>query len=128
MSALSPIRLYFDVDSMERAVLIGLRARGIDATTALEAGMTEATDEEQLEFARSQGRVLFSFNVSHFCHLHSEYLGHGESHAGIIVAPQKRYPVGERIRRLLSLLAAKKAEEMQNRLEFLNDWPETTDA
>ncbi len=127
MSALSPVRLYFDVDSMERAVLIGLRARGVDAATALEAGMTQATDEEQLEFARSQGRVLFSFNISHFCRRHSEYPSHGHSHAGIIVAPQKRYSVGERIRRLLSLLAAKTAEEMQNRLEFLSDWPETTD-
>ncbi len=29
--------------------------------------------------------------------------------------------------RLLGLLAATKAEEMQNRLEFLNDWPDTTD-
>ena len=43
MSAVSRIRLYFDVDSMERAVLNGLRARGIDAATAHEAGMTEAT-------------------------------------------------------------------------------------
>ena len=124
---MSAIRLYFDVDSLERAVLIGLRARGVDAATALEAGMTEAMDEEQLEFARSQGRVLFSFNVSHFCHLHSEYLSHGRLHAGIIVAPQQRYSVGERIRRLLSLVAAKTAEEMQDRLEFLSEWPETAE-
>ncbi len=127
MSAVSRIRLHFDVDSMERVVLIGLRARGVDATTALEAGMTEATDDEQLEFAGSQGRVLFSFNVSDFCRLHSEYLSHGRSHAGIIVAPQRRYSVGERIRRLLSLIAANTAEEMYNRLEFLSNWPETTD-
>jgi hypothetical protein len=71
--------------------------------------------------------VLFSFNVSHFCHLHSEHLSHSQPHAGIIVAPQQRYPVGERIRRLLSSIAAKTAEEMHNRLEFLGDWPETTD-
>ena len=81
--------LYFDVDSMERSMLIGLRARGVDATTALEVGITGVTDEEQLEFARSQGRVLFSFNVSHFCCLHCEYLSHSRSHAGIIVAPQQ---------------------------------------
>jgi hypothetical protein len=124
---MSAIRLYFDVDSMQRAVLTGVRARGIDATTAMEARITSATDEEQLEFARSQERVLFSFNVSHFCHLHSEYLSHGRSHAGIIVAPQQRYAVGERMRRLLNLILAKTADEMHNRLEFLSDWPDTTD-
>ena len=129
MSALSPFRLYFDVDSMERAVLIGLRARGVDVTTALEAGMTGATDEEQLEFARSQGRVLFSFNVSDFCRLHSEYMSHGQSHAGIIVAPQKRYPVGERIRRLLLQFGC--GQDGRRDAEplgvFSAIWPETTD-
>jgi hypothetical protein len=124
---MSDIRLYFDADSMQHAVLAGLRARGVDVTTALEAGITGVTDEEQLDFARTQGRVLFSFNVSHFYHLHSECLSHGKPHGGIVVAPQQRYSVGERIRRLLSLIAVKTAEEMSNRLEFLSDWPETTD-
>ena len=44
-----------------------------------------------------------------------------------ILAPQQRYAVGERIRRLLSLINARTAEEMRNRLEFLGDWPETSD-
>jgi hypothetical protein len=124
---MSAVRLYFDADSMQRAVVVGLRARGVDAATALEAGTTRRTDEEQLEFARSQGRVLFGFNVSHFSRLHAEYLSQGKPHAGIILAPQQRYSVGERVRRLLKLMGARSAEEMQNRLEFLSDWPETTD-
>lgn len=64
---MSAVRLYFDVDSMERGLLVALRAWGVDAVTALEAGMTAATDEEQLEFARLQTRVLVSFNGSDFC-------------------------------------------------------------
>ena len=84
---MSAVRLYFDADSMQRAVLAGLRVRGIDATTALEAGMTDRADEEQLEFARSEGRVLFSFNASDFCRIHTEFLSQGRSHAGIILAP-----------------------------------------
>jgi hypothetical protein len=107
---------------MQRAVVAGLRARAIDVMTALEAGTTRQTDEEQLEFARSQGRVLFSFNVFHFARLHTECLSQGRMHAGIVLAPQQRYSIGERIRRLLKLIAAKSAEEMLNRLEFLGDW------
>jgi hypothetical protein len=118
----SQVRVYFDADSMQRAVVAGLRARGVDVTTALDAGMTDRSDEDQLEFARSQGRVLFSFNASHFCRIHSELLAQGETHAGIILAPQQRYSIGERARRLLRLIAAKTAEEMRGQLEFLGDW------
>jgi len=118
----SQIRLYFDADAMQRAVLAGLRARGVDATTALEAGMTDRSDEEQLDFARSEGRVLFTFNVSDFCRIHAELLAQGKSHAGIIVAPQQRYSASERVRRLLKLIAAKTAEQMHGHLEFLSNW------
>jgi hypothetical protein len=40
-------------------------------------------------------------------------------HAGLILTPQQRYPVGEQARRVLRLLAALSAEKMRNRLEFL---------
>jgi hypothetical protein len=87
---MSALRLYFDADSMQRGVLAGLRARGVDAITAQEAGMVGRSDEEHVEFARSQGRVVFSFNVSHFSRIHAELQARGQSHAGIIVASQQR--------------------------------------
>ena len=43
-------------------------------------------------------------------------------HAGIIVITQQRYGIGEQIRRLLRLIAAKSAEDMQNNIEFLSSW------
>jgi len=107
---------------MQRAELAGLRARGVDTTTAVEAGLTDRSDEEQLEFARLQGRVLFSFNASHFCRIHAELLAQGKSHAGIILTAEQRYSIGERVRRLLKLIAAKTAEEMHDQLEFLSHW------
>lgn len=119
---MSNVRLYFDADSMQRAVVAGLQARGIDVMTALDAGAAGWSDERQLEFARSQGRVLFSFNVAHFSRLNTEYLSQGKPHAGIIVAPQQRYSVGEQIRRLVTLIAAKTGEDMRDRLEFLGNW------
>ncbi len=119
---MSVIRLYLDADSMERAVVSGLRARGIDATSALEVGMADSSDEEQLQFARTAGRVLFSFNVGDFQRIHTQYLSRGDKHAGIILAAQQRYLIGQRIRRLQKLMAARSAEEMNDRVEFLRDW------
>ncbi|MEX1026992.1 MAG: DUF5615 family PIN-like protein [Candidatus Paceibacterota bacterium] len=116
------MRFYFDADSLERAVVSGMRARGIDATTALEVGMADSSDEEQLEFARADGRVLFSFNISDFQRIHTRYLSQGKTHSGIILAAQQRYSVGERIGRLQKVVTTISAEDMQSRLEFLSDW------
>ena len=87
-----------------------------------EAGMADASDEEQLEFATVQHRVLFSYNASDFQRIHTEYLTAGKSHAGIILAPQQRFTIGDQIRLLLRLINAKSAEEMHDRLEFLSNW------
>lgn len=46
----------------------------------------------------------------------------GRHHAGIIMAPQRRFGVGELVRRLTRLATALEPDEMADRLEFLNDW------
>jgi hypothetical protein len=116
------IRLYCDEDSMRHALVLALRKRGVDIITALEAGMIEETDERQLAFAAVAGRTVYSFNVGDFYHLHSLWLAEHRSHAGIILARQQQFSVGEQMRRLLRVIGAVSAEEMQNRIEFLGDW------
>ena len=113
------IRLYVDEDAMARAVISGLRARGVDVTTVHEEGMSEKDDVDQLKYATQQERVLYTFNVGHFCQLHTEYISQGKSHAGIIVVYRQRYTIGEQIRRLSNLINTKSAEEMRNNLQFL---------
>jgi len=48
------------------------------------------------------------------------------THAGIIVAPQQQYSVGEELRRIMRrimrLISRCPAEQMQDRLEFLSSW------
>lgn len=116
------IRLYVDEDAMDKHLVQALRARGIDVITALEANMIERSDEEHLDYATSQGRVLYSFNVADFYRLHRSYLAQGKPHAGIILAQQQHYSVGEQMRRLLRLIAVKSADMMKNSVEFLGAW------
>ena len=106
--------LYIDEDSMDRDLARALRARGIDVTTALEAGMIRRSDEEQLEYATERQRVLYSFNVGDFCRIHSNCLSAGRTHAGIVLSQQQYYSVGEQMRL--------GDDEMVNRLEFLGSW------
>ena len=119
MNSLAPIRLYLDEDAMSRALMQGLRARGVDVTTVFEAGMVGRSDEAQLEYAAALGRVIITFNVGDFCKLHGDYLAAGVGHGGIIVAHRQRYSVGEQVRRLLKLVESEEADDLKNRLIFL---------
>ena len=117
-------RLYLDEDSMDRALVAALRARGVDVLTALEAGMIERDDAEHLAFSTSQDRVLLTCNTGDFCQLHQEWLSSGRPHAGIVCIPQQGLSIGPRLRHLLRLLSMVSADEMRNRLEFLSNWSE----
>jgi predicted nuclease of predicted toxin-antitoxin system len=106
--------LYHLDEHVPRPVADGLRCRGIDAATTVEAGLLSATDEAHLAHARAQGRVIVTCDRD-FLVLASR----GLSHAGIVYYAYGRYPVGEVIRRLVRLWEQHSAEDMINRVEFL---------
>jgi predicted nuclease of predicted toxin-antitoxin system len=113
------IRLYADEDAMAHRLAHELRMRGLDITTALDEGMIDRPDVALLQYASRQGRVLYSYNTADYYRLHREFLAQGKQHAGIILAQQQRYSIGEQLRRLLRIAAIKSAEDMQNGIEFL---------
>ncbi len=90
--------------------------------TVLDFALTEKSDEEQLAFASERECVLYTFNISDFHRLHTRWVGDGQEHAGMILAPQQRFSIGEQLRRILRLRAAMSAESMRNRVEFLANW------
>lgn len=104
---------------MDKALVSALRARGVDVLTEHEANMIERQDDDHLAFSASEGRVLYSFNVGDYCRLDGQRL----SHAGIILAQQKRHSVGDQMRCLLRLISTVPAEDVKNRVEFLSAWP-----
>ena len=63
---MSIVRLYVDEDASESAVILGLRARGVDLVTTCETGRLATSDESQLAFATEVGRVIYTFNASDF--------------------------------------------------------------
>jgi hypothetical protein len=116
---MSDVRVYVDEDAGEHAVVQGLRARGIDVVTTIEANQCGATDPEQLAYAIQEKRTIYTFNVADFARLHRDYLLQGIDHSGIIVLPDQRLSIGEKIRRLAGLMSRVTAEDMVNRMEFL---------
>jgi hypothetical protein len=114
------IHVYTDED-MYGTIARALRDRGYDAISTPEAGNLGQTDTEQLHYAIAQQRSILTFNVRDFVMLHTEYINSNQDHWGIIVS--KRLFLGDIVKRMLNLLNSLTAGEMQNRLEFLTDWP-----
>ena len=72
-------------ESVSKAIAKGLRMGGIDVTTSPEEELIGASDKEQLAYALSQGRVVFTFDDD-FLVLSSM----GLEHCGIIYSRQRQ--------------------------------------
>jgi hypothetical protein len=100
-------------EHVARAVVLGLRRRGVDVVTVVEANLLGATDEEQLAFARSEGRVFFTRDAD-FLRLHAS----GVSHAGIVYT-SRRFSIGDTIRGLALIHEILDTDDIQGRVEYL---------
>ena len=88
----------------------------------MDAGLMRKSDDQHLVYAAEHGCVIYTFNASDSYRLHTEWIGGGREHAGIILGQQQRFSVGEQLRRILLIRAAASAESMRNRVEFLSNW------
>lgn len=79
---MSKIRYYTD-EHVAKAVIRGLRQRGVDVFTTPEANKLHAADGEHLQFALAERRVIFTQDDD-FLKLASS----GQAHAGIVYTPQ----------------------------------------
>jgi predicted nuclease of predicted toxin-antitoxin system len=114
------IRLYFDHNAHPRFAR-DLRSHGFEAVAALELGHEAFRDEEHLRWAAANGYTLFTYDKADFSTIADDWLTRGEAHAGIVLS--KAPPLisyGEIFRRLLRLLNEFTAEEMVNRIEWLD--------
>lgn len=109
---MAKIRYYTD-EHVSRAVIVGLRQRGVDVLSVPEANKFGASDEEHLAFAFAEERVLFTHDAD-FLRLASS----GIDHAGIVYAHQPT-PVGEIIHGLMLICQVLDSEDMINRVEYL---------
>lgn len=105
------VTLYTDAD-VHGALAAQIRRRGFDAISAYEVGNAALDDNDQLAYAVSQRRAILTCNARHFEPLFEEWWQAGRKHYGVIVTEQ--LPLGEMLRRVLRLLNAISAEEMEN--------------
>ncbi|ADZ31542.1 DUF5615 family PIN-like protein [Planktothrix phage PaV-LD] len=117
---MSRIRLYLDEDTIKAALIQALRSADLDVVTVADVNRLGYSDEDQLFWAIEQGRIIYSFNIGDFCHLHRDFMVQEISHAGIILVPQQKYSIGQQVQGLLKLVSQYSAEDMINQLLFLS--------
>jgi predicted nuclease of predicted toxin-antitoxin system len=107
------IRFHLD-QHVARWVARALRRRGIDVTTAAEAGLQDADDALHVAFARREGRALVTHD--------RDYLvlrAQGVPHAGLCYCHQQSRTPQQVLDMLLLIHACYDDQEMMGRVEYL---------
>jgi predicted nuclease of predicted toxin-antitoxin system len=116
------VALYTDED-VTTDLAPALRWRGYIAQSTAEVGNAERSDEAQLTYATEQGRAIFTYNSQDFILLARGWYAAGRQHAGIILSEQfSQRQFGELLRRMLQLLDSLTADEIYNRIVFLQQF------
>lgn len=121
--ASTPPRLYITVytdEDVYGVIAEQIRANGYDALSVFEAQTMGLDDEDQLEFAVSQGRAILTHNMGDFERLHKKYQSERRAHFGIVVAPQ--WEIGVIVNRVLNMLNCADADEMKNSYHHLGEF------
>ena len=108
-------RIKFHLDEkVSNAIAEGLRRRGIDVTTTPEVGLISASDEEQIEFALTEKRVIFTQDDD-FLRLHQANV----SHFGITYCRQRSRSIGEIINTLVLIWEWVEPDDIKEKVEFI---------
>jgi predicted nuclease of predicted toxin-antitoxin system len=110
-----PRALTFHLDeNCDPRIAVGLRLHDIDVGTTAEAGLLQASDEEQLAYATAQSRVIVTQDTD-FLRLAAA----GQEHPGIVFYPAQNRSIGQVIRDVQLIWEVYEPEEMRNRVEYI---------
>ena len=109
---MSKLRFYLD-ESVHVAVADGLQRRGIEATTAKDAGNLSLSDEEQLKYVTENNFVIVTHDVDFLS------LAMKLEHNGIVFVHLQKYSTGDLIRNIKLLWDVVEPQYMKNHVEFL---------
>lgn len=107
------IRFLLD-EHVPRAIARGLRNRGVEVLTVGDADLLSATDELIVEYAFTEGYVIFTQDED-FLRIHSQNV----EHAGIVYSKQGRRTFGELVQFLKLIADCITEEEMVGAIEYV---------
>ena len=106
------VRYHLD-ENVNHAIAAGLRQRGIDVTTATDAGLLGTDDAMQLAYAHTECRVLVTHDDDFL------RLAKTDPHHGMAYCPPGRRSIGEIVRALTRIWREATAESMAGQITYL---------
>ena len=107
-----PLKIYAD-ESVNVAIVEGLKRRGVNAFSAKDLGKLGLTDEEQSKTAIQNKAVIFTHDTDFI------KIALNKNHSGIIYVHQQKLTIGECIKKLKLIAETKTTQEMVNQIVFL---------
>jgi predicted nuclease of predicted toxin-antitoxin system len=107
------IRFHLD-ENVDPAVAGGLRRRGVDVTTSQETGLLNSSDDRQIDFARTEHRVLVTHDEGFLSRAK-----HGVEHVGIVYCHPEARSIGQMIAAVMLIYDCLTPDDMRNHVEFL---------
>ncbi len=113
------LRLLIDQD-LDHDILRGLirRIPQLDAVTAFDIGMSEATDPELLTWAAQNGRVMITHDRTTMPTHAADLMGGGENIAGLFIV-LRRLPLQQVIEDLELMITCSENEDWVNVIRYL---------
>lgn len=109
-----PGMLKFHLDeSVVPAIAVGLRSHGLDVTITQEVKLLGSSDDAQIAYALSSGRVLITHDDDFLL------IARQQEHAGICYCHQQKYGIGDLLRVILLVHACCTEDDMRDHVEFL---------
>jgi predicted nuclease of predicted toxin-antitoxin system len=107
------IRFLLD-EHVPHAIAHGLRLRGVDVVTLVDAELISKSDVAILDYALEAQLVVFTQDDD-FLRLAAE----GTRHAGIVYCPQGKHNIGEVVQFLKLISECFESSEMNGQIEYL---------
>lgn len=107
------IRFHLD-EHIPNAIARGLRQRGIDVTTTVEAGLRTLSDDSQMAYICREQRVFVTSDAGFLARN-----ARGEEHFGFVYFPTASRSIGDIVTFLVLLHEILSPDEMINRVEYL---------
>ena len=110
-----PDEIKFHLDeNVDTDIAGSLRNNGIDVTVTNEVGLVSASDLMQLEYARSEGRVIITHDTD-FLRIASKTT----EHFGIVFCKAEGCSIGKIVLHCISLHHQRVQEDMMGQVEYL---------
>lgn len=107
------IRFHLD-ENCDPRIAAGLRLHGVDVTTTPEAALLHAPDDDQLDYARNEQRVIVTRDTDFL-----RIAASGAEHHGIAFYNENTRTIGQVITGLLLIWECLEPDGMRHRVEYL---------